>query len=65
MYKKDLTRSVHLRLSESDMQFLLEIKDITGKSICENIREFIRVAKYGYNFGIELESEKKKNEVRK
>ena len=65
MYKKDLTRSVHLRLSESDMQFLLEIKDITGKSICENIREFIRVAKYGYNLGIDLESEKKKNEVRK
>jgi len=64
MYKKDLTRSIHLRLSESDMQFLLEIKDITKKSICENIREFIRVAKYGYNLGLDME-ERKKNEVRK
>lgn len=64
MYKKDLTRSVHLRLSESDMQFLIEIKDITNKSICETIREFIRVAKYSYNLGNEI-VESKKNEVRK
>jgi hypothetical protein len=64
MYKKDLTRSIHLRLSESDMQFLLEIKDITNNSICETIREFIRVAKYSYNLGIDME-ERKKNEVRK
>lgn len=64
MYKKDLTRSVHLRLSESDMQFLLEIKDITNKSICETIREFIGVAKYSYYLGIDM-AENKKNEVRK
>ncbi len=64
MYKKDLTRSVHLRLSESDMQFLLEIKDITDKSICETIREFIRVAKYSYNLGIDM-VESRNNEVRK
>ena len=64
MYKKDLTRSVHLRLSEDDMQFLLEIKDITKKSICENIREFIRVAKYSYNLGIDM-VESRNNEVRK
>ena len=64
MYKKDLTRSVHLRLSESDMQFLLEIKDITNKSICETIREFIRVAKYSYNLGIDM-VESRNNEVRK
>lgn len=62
MYKKDLTKSIHLRVSESDMQFLLEIKDITNKSICETIREFIRVAKYSYNLGIELaESQKNKD----
>lgn len=64
MYKKDLTRSIHLRLSEDDMQFLLEIKDITNKSICETIREFIRVAKYSYNLGIDM-VESRKNEVRK
>ena len=64
MYKKDLTRSIHLRLSDSDMQFLLEIKDITDKSICETIREFIRVAKYSYNLGIDM-VESRKNEVRK
>jgi hypothetical protein len=64
MYKKDLTRSVHLRLSESDLQFLLEIKDITDKSICETIREFIRVAKYSYNLGIDM-VESRNNEVRK
>lgn len=64
MYKKDLTRSIHLRISESDMQFLLEIKDITNKSICETIREFIRVAKYSYNLGIDM-VESKKDEVRK
>lgn len=64
MYKKDLTRSVHLRMSESDMQFLIEIKDITGKSICETIREFIRVAKYSYNLGVDM-AESKKHEVRK
>ena len=64
MYKKDLTRSVHLRLSESDMQFLLVIKDITDKSICETIREFIRVAKYSYYLGIDM-VESRNNEVRK
>lgn len=63
MYKKNLTRSVHLRISDSDLQFLLEIKDITGKSICETIREFIGVAKYSYNLGIDMQ-EKEKNEVR-
>lgn len=64
MYKKDLTRSIHLRLSEDDMQFLIEIKDITNKSISETIREFIRVAKYSYKLGIDM-VESRKNEVRK
>lgn len=62
MYKKDLTRSVHLRMSESDMQFLIEIKDITGKSICETIREFIRVAKYSYNLGVDMVKSKNDEE---
>lgn len=62
MYKKNLTRSVHLRISESDMQFLIEIKDITGKSICETIREFIRVAKYSYNLGIDMVKSKNDEE---
>lgn len=64
MYKKDLTRSIHLRLSESDMEFLIEISDITKKSICETIREFIGVAKYSYNLGIDI-AKREKDEVRK
>ncbi len=64
MYKKDLTKSIHLRLSESDMEFLAEISDITKKSICESIREFIRVAKYSYNLGIDM-VKREKDEVRK
>lgn len=64
MYKKDLTRSIHLRISDSDLQFLLEIKDITNNSICETIREFIRVAKYSYYLGVDM-AESKKDEVRK
>lgn len=62
MYNKDLTKSIHLRVSDSDMEFLRTISDITNNSICETIREFIRVAKYSYNLGIELaESQKNKD----
>ena len=64
MYMKDLKKSIHLRLSESDMEFLAEISDITEKSICETIREFIRVAKHGYDLGNDLQK-LGKNEIRK
>lgn len=62
MYKKDLTKSIHLRVSESDMEFLRTISDITNKSICATIREFIRVANYSYNLGIDLAKSQKNKE---
>lgn len=61
MYKKDLTRSIHLRVSEDDMQFLIELSDIGDKSICDVLREFISATKYAYRLGQKMNEEAKQN----
>lgn len=60
MYKKDLKRSIHLRISEDDMQFLIELSEIGGKSICDVLREFISATKYAYRLGQKMSKEEKK-----
>jgi hypothetical protein len=59
MYKKDLKRSIHLRVSEDDMQFLIELSEIGGKSICDVLREFITATKYAYRLGQKMSEEAK------
>lgn len=63
MYKKDLVRSIHLRVSEDDMQFLIELSEIGDKSICDVLREFIAATKYAYRLGQKMSEEAK--EVKK
>jgi len=63
MYKKDLVRSIHLRVSEDDMQFLIELSEIGDKSICDVLREFISATKYAYRLGQKMSEEAK--EVKK
>lgn len=60
MYKKDLKRSIHLRVSEDDMQFLIELSEIGDKSICDVLREFISATKYAYRLGQKMSEEEKK-----
>ena len=59
MYKKDLKRSIHLRVSEDDMQFLIELSELGGKSICDVLREFIEATKYAYRLGLKMNEEAK------
>ena len=59
MYKKDLKRSIHLRVSEDDMQFLIELSEIGDKSICDVLREFISATKYAYRLGQKMSEEAK------
>lgn len=61
MYKKDLKRSIHLRVSEDDMQFLIELSEIGEKSICDILREFISATKYAYRLGQKMSEEAKEN----
>ena len=51
MYMKNLKRSIHLRVSEDDMQFLIELSEIVEKSVPAVLREFIRATKYKYRLG--------------
>lgn len=61
MYKKDLKRSIHLRVTEEHMQFLIELSRIGNKSICDVLREFISATEYAYRLGQKMNEEAKKS----
>lgn len=52
MYMKDLKKSIHLRVSEDDMQFLIELSKIVDKSIAGVLRDILREIKYAYRVGL-------------
>lgn len=55
MYAKDKTTAMHLRLSQKDMDFLLEVSELSNLSVSEVTRQLISSSRRTYEIAKELD----------